>query len=255
MKQPSNGKNTYQSSQRVDYFIANSEETQKRIQKFYHREAAVIYPPVNIPNRIVIPSEVEGSSDRRERKRASLDSSVTPFLQNDKMRYYLTVSRLARAKHVDILILVANKMKLNLKIVGSGRDEKYLKSIAGNTVEFLGNVFDSELPKLFQNAKAFLFSAVDEEFGIAPIEAMSYGLPVIAYASGGIKETVKDDVNGYLFNELQEDSLIKKVNQLTSLAKEKYLEMRKNARKEAEKYSFENFKRQILEFVNSKMSS
>src|SRR3989344_9063790 len=77
----------YISSQRVDYFIANSEETQKRIQKFYHREAAVIYPPVNIPKN----STILGRSDQ------------------DGNAYFITVSRLARAKHIDILIETANK--------------------------------------------------------------------------------------------------------------------------------------------------
>lgn len=222
----------YISSQRPDYFIANSEETKKRIQKFYRRDSKVIFPPVNIPSKQTI-----------------LERSF-----QDGTGYFITVSRLARAKHIEVLIRTANKLKFNLKIVGTGRDENYLKSIAGRTVEFLENVSDEEIPKIYQNAKAFLFSAVDEEFGIATIEAMGYGLPVIAFASGGIKETVKDGVNGFLFNDLNDDSLIKKINELRNLKNEKYLEMKKNARKESEKYSFENFKKQILEFVNSHKS-
>ena len=254
------------SSQRVDYFIANSEETKKRIQKFYRRDASVIYPPVNIPPRFVIPSTSTSLSVNSARNLATkrsvnkknyaeLDSSVASLLRNDEKGYYLTVSRLARTKHVGVLIRAANKMKFNLKIVGNGRDEKYLRSIAGETVEFQNDISDAALNLLYRNAKAFLFSAIDEEFGIAPVEALGQGLPVIAYASGGIKETVINGVNGYLFKELNENSLSKKVNELTSLSKEKYLEMRKNARKEAEKYSFDNFKKQILEFINSIMSS
>ena len=254
------------SSQRVDYFIANSEETKKRIQKFYRRDASVIYPPVNIPPRFVIPSTSTSLSVNSARNLATkrsvnkknyaeLDSSVASLRRNGEKGYYLTVSRLARTKHVEVLIRAANKMKFNLKIVGNGRDEKYLRSIAGETVEFQNDISDAALNLLYRNAKAFLFSAIDEEFGIAPVEALGQGLPVIAYASGGIKETVINGVNGYLFKELNENSLSKKVNELTSLSKEKYLEMRKNARKEAEKYSFDNFKKQILEFINSIMSS
>ena len=216
----------YISSQRVDYFIANSEETKKRIEKFYRRDAEVIYPPVNIVKELGHP-------------------------QGD---YYITVSRLARAKHIEVLIEAANKMKLKLKIVGTGRDERYLKSIAGPTVEFLGYVPDTEMPDLFRNASAFLFSAADEEFGIAPIEAMGYGLPVIAYKSGGVVETVKDGVNGYLFEALDENSLATKVKKLESLNEDAYLALRKNARSEAEKYSFGHFKKQILEFIHSKMT-
>ena len=216
------------SSQRVDYFIANSEETKKRIQKFYRRDSLVIYPPVDIPKNSTI-----------------LDRS-----DQDGNGYFITISRLVRSKHIDILIETANKMKFRLKIIGNGRDEKYLRSIAGETVEFLNDISDDTLNLLYKNAKAFLFAAVDEEFGIAPVEAMGYGLPVIAFASGGIKETIKDGFNGFLFNRLSQTELFKKIKLFESLAKEKNMEMRKNARKEAEKYSFENFRKQILKFIN-----
>ncbi len=215
----------YDSSQRADYFIANSQETRARIQKFYRRDSTVIYPPVDIPKKI----------------------------RNSKFEirnYYLTVSRLARAKHIDVLIKAANKMKLPLKIVGTGRDEKYLRSLAGETVEFLGNVSDNKLTQLYTTTKAFLFASVDEEFGIAPVEAMGYGIPVIAYRSGGVPETVKDNVNGFLFNELTPESLIEKIKLLESLPEEKYVTFQKNARLTAEKFSFEVFRKKILKFVN-----
>ncbi|OGK15507.1 hypothetical protein A2774_04400 [Candidatus Roizmanbacteria bacterium RIFCSPHIGHO2_01_FULL_39_12c] len=216
----------YISSQRVDYFIANSEETKRRIRKFYRRDSSVIYPPVNIPKKI--------ATDYRQ----------------PNAEYFLTVSRLARAKQIGILIQAANQMKFDLKIVGSGRDQSYLKSLAGPTVEFLGNLPDEKLPALFQNAKAFLFSAIDEEFGIAAVEAMGYGLPVITYASGGLKETVRHGLNGFLFDELNPSSLITQIKKLEGLTKNKYLQMRKMARNESEKYSFEKFKQQLLKFIS-----
>ncbi|MFH0979531.1 MAG: glycosyltransferase [Candidatus Roizmanbacteria bacterium] len=215
----------FTSTQRADYLIANSEETKRRIEKFYRRSSTVIYPPVNIPQKLVNP--------------------LTRQLNN----YFLTVSRLAKAKHIDVLIKAANKMKFNLKIIGAGRDEEYLKSIAGPTVEFLGNLSDQEFKKLFSNAKAFLFSSKDEEFGIAPVEALGYGLPVIAYNSGGVPEYVIDGKNGFLFDKLDEDLLVKKVNELTSLSEEKYLEMKKEARKTAERFNEERFKKEILSFI------
>ncbi|RJQ38663.1 glycosyltransferase family 4 protein [Candidatus Microgenomates bacterium] len=220
----------FSSSQRADYLISNSEETRLRIKKFYRRDSIVIYPPVDIP----------------------------PFSKNfsgQALDYYLTVSRLARAKHIDILIKAANKSKLQLKIVGTGKDEEYLKSIAGPTVEFLGNLSDQELKKTYTNAKAFLFASRDEEFGIAPVEAMGYGLPVIAFRSGGLPEYVVNGKNGYLYNELEENSLIGRVDELTNLSKEKYLNMRKEARKTAERFSEENFKKNILNFVRSKTNA
>ncbi len=212
----------FKSSSRPDYLIANSIETKNRIKKFYRRNSIVIYPPVEIPKRIVIKSGGE---------------------------YFLTVSRLARAKHIDVIIKAANKMKFNLKIIGTGRDEEYLKSIAGETVEFLGNVGDDEFKKYYQNAKAFLFASRDEEFGIAVVEAMGYGLPAIAYRSGGVPEYVKDGINGFLFDELDENSLINKIRLFNKLDGKTLHKMKKTARATAEKYTVSNFKKNILNFV------
>ncbi len=230
----------FYSSKRADYLIANSEETKKRIEKFYRRNSTVIYPPVNIP--LGHPKGVQAQDIHR----------------HPKGDYYLTVSRLARAKHIDVLIKAANKMKFNLKIVGSGRDEEYLRSIAGPTVEFLGNLTDEQMKKIYFNAKTFLFASKDEEFGIAVVEAMGYGLPIIAYRSGGIPEYVIDNKNGYLFDKLDEDALIKKINEftlriggLTGLSKEEYLEMKKQARKTAERFSEKKFKKNVLSFIKT----
>lgn len=222
----------FTSTQRADYLIANSEETRLRIKKFYRRDAIVIYPPVNIPP---LSKNFGGQAKKAP-------------------DYYITVSRLARAKHIDVLIKAANKSKFKLKIVGSGRDEERLKQMAGPTVEFLGSLTDEKLKKTYQNAKAFLFASKDEEFGIAVVEAMGYGLPVIAYRSGGIPEYIVDDKNGYLFDKLNVDSLIKRIDELTSLSKEEYLEMRKEVRKTAERFSEEKFKENIIRFVKSKIT-
>ena len=218
----------FRSTKRPDYLIANSKETKKRIEKFYRRDSTVIYPPVNIP-----PVSVISSAARNLAKR----------------NYFLTISRLAKAKHIDVLIRAANKMKFSLKIVGTGRDEEYLKSIAGPTVKFLGNIEDAEFKKLFSGAKAFLFASKNEEFGIAAVEAMGYGLPVIVYNSGGIPEYVKDGVNGLLFDELNPSSLIKKIEEFEKLNESQLLEMKKQARETAENFSEENFKRNILAFI------
>lgn len=213
----------FKSSSRPNFLIANSLETKKRIEKFYRRDSTVIYPPVSIPE--------------------SLSGKAAGG------QYFLTISRLARAKHIDVLIEAANKMKFNLKIVGQGRDEKYLRSIAGPTVEFLGNVEDRDFKSINENAKAFLFSSRDEEFGIAVVEAMGYGLPVIAYKSGGIPEYVKDNVNGFLFEKLNEDSLIKKIKEFNRLSPDRYRTMRREARKTAERFSLHNFQKRFLNFV------
>ncbi len=213
------------SSARIDFFLANSEETKRRIAKLYRRDSKVIYPPVNIPEKLSVSAE------------------------HKPQNYYLTVSRLARAKHVDVLIRAANKKKFNLKIVGEGRDKDYLKSISGPTVEILSSVSDEMLPELYKNAKAFLFASVDDEFGIAPVEAMGHGLPVIAYASGGVPETVIDGERGFLYHTLHEDSLIEKIEKMEQLSEKEYMNLRLTCREAAEKYSFDIFKQNILNVV------
>ncbi|NTU74364.1 glycosyltransferase family 4 protein [Candidatus Roizmanbacteria bacterium] len=218
----------YIASQRPDYLIANSQETRRRIQKFYRRDAEVIYPPVTIP-----------------------DNLPEDKIQGD---YYITVSRLARAKHVEIVIEAANKGKKKLKIVGKGKDLNYLKGLAGPTIEFAVDVSDEELKDIYLQAKAYLFASVDDEFGIAPIEAMGYGVPVIAYASGGLKETVVPVENGLLYEELSGDSLLKKLHEFEQMSEAQVKKMRIAARLSAEKYSFEVFKKNVLNFVDKSIS-
>lgn len=217
----------YSSSQRPDILIANSEETKKRIKKLYNRDSTVIYPPVDIPKVSIIKYKVSDAD------------------------YYVTVSRLGKAKHIDLLIQSSNVHKFKLKIVGKGRDLEFLKSLAGESVEFITNASDQERDELLKNAKAFLFASVDEEFGIAPIEAMAFGTPVIAYDSGGLKETVKNGINGFLYNELSTESLLRAIKKLEELSSEVFLDMRKASRKESEKYSFERFKREIVDLANN----
>ncbi len=218
----------YISAQRVDYFIANSIETKRRIKKFYRRDATVIYPPVSIPKK----SEIS----------------------NRTGKYYLTVSRLARAKHIEILIKAALKEGFNLKIVGKGRDMKFLRKIAGKArnIEFLEEVSDKKLNNLYRDAKAFLFASVDEEFGIAPIEALGHGVPVIAYSSGGVPEYIKEGINGYLYRDLTPDSLIKKIKILEALKVKEKMKMRKEAYKTASFFSTDKFIVRIKKFIKEK---
>lgn len=220
----------YLSSQRVDHFIANSEETKRRISKFYRRDAEVIYPPVNIPSPAV----------------------VTGVHKTDHSKpYYITISRLARAKHIEILIEAANKTKFNLKIIGSGRDEAFLKQMAGPTVEFLGNLPDDKFDEIVTHAKAFLFASVDEEFGIAIVEAMGRGVPAIAFASGGVPEIIDDGKNGLLYRELSAESLSAAVKSYESVSSDKLAEFRTEARKKSEQFSYEIFKKNILKSIES----
>ena len=180
-------------SQEVDHYIANSNETAKRIAKFYRRSSIVVYPPVNIPE-------------------------TAPAKQLAKRNYYLSVGRIAQSKHVDLAILAANELKVPLKVVGTGKGLEYLRQLAGSTVEFMGEVTDEELSELYAGAKALFFPAEDEDFGIVPVEAMGHGVPVIAHRSGGPLESVLENKTGVFFEEFTVDAVVAAVKKLDTLS-------------------------------------
>ncbi len=187
-------------AQQVDIFIANSREVQRRIQKFYRRDAIIIYPPVDIPEKLLIG--------------ANKDHATTK-----KSGYFLYVNRLAFAKHPELAVQAAMELKLSLKVVGTGKMMAALQNMAGPNVEFLGSVSDQQLHELYAGARALLYPVEDEDFGIVPVEAMSYGVPVIAHRSGGPQETIVDLENlqkskaatGVFFDELSTTGLTKAV--------------------------------------------
>jgi glycosyltransferase involved in cell wall biosynthesis len=153
----------FNAMQRVDHVASNSNYIASRVLKYFRRQSTVIYPPVN---------------------------TSMGYLADQHGDYYLSLSRLNKDKRIDLAILACNRLKRRLLVVGGGREERELKSIAGPTVEFLGEMPDAELPALYAKCRAFLFAA-DEDFGIAPVEAQAFGRPVIAYGHGGSLETVR----------------------------------------------------------------
>ena len=170
------------SAKRVDRYIANSTTTQERIKRIYNRESIVIPPPVD---------------DRFfEAKSGQLSTDS----------YFLAVGRFVPYKRFDLLIELANELKLPLKIAGKGQDEARLKKLAGPTVEFLGFVPDGDLPALYARAEAFFFPQY-EDAGIVLLEAQATGTPVIAYNAGGAQDMVIDRQTGVFFNEQTIDSL------------------------------------------------
>ena len=152
----------YLSSVRIDKLIANSNYTAKRIKKYWGRDSEVIYPPVNT-------------------KRFSPRS-----LRSD---FYLSVSRLVPNKRVDLLVKAFNELELPLIIIGSGPEKKQLKKLAKKNITFMGFQEDNIVKKLLEECRAFVYAGV-EDFGIAPVEAMAAGAPVIAYGKAGILDTV-----------------------------------------------------------------
>jgi glycosyltransferase involved in cell wall biosynthesis len=172
----------YAAAQRVTHFIAISSDIQQRIQRYYDRDAVVIFPPVETERFQPVPAADVGD-------------------------YFLIVSRLIPYKRIDLAIAAATRLNLPLKIGGKGRDRQRLQDMAGPTVEFLGFVPDDELPDLMARAKAFIFPGL-EDFGITPVQAQAAGRPVIAYGGGGALDTVLPGVTGEHFGELSAESLM-----------------------------------------------
>ena len=185
-------------SKNVDQYLANSQTTATRIKKFYNRPALVINPPVAI--------------DKFEIKNLDLIKNYKLKIKN----YYVTGGRLARAKRYDIAIKACNQLGLKLKVFGRdfANNLADLKSISDKNIEFLGEITNDEKNKLLQSAKAFIFCSEHEDFGIAPVEAMAAGCPVVAYASGGVTETIIDGKTGILFDKLDVASCISAIQKL-----------------------------------------
>jgi len=179
----------YVAAQRVNYFIANSQNTKEHIKKYYHRESIVIHPCVD-------------------------DAYFYPTTAKED--YFLMAGRLQHHKRGDLVIEAFNKSGLPLKVAGTGRALESLKAKANKNIEFLGRVSDDELRDLYSSAKAFIFPQ-EEDFGIMPLEAMACGTPVIAYGKGGALETVIDGKTGIFFYEQNAGSLLVALDKFNSL--------------------------------------
>ena len=208
-------------AQKVDYFIANSQNVAKRIKKIYRRDSEVIYPPVEIPK-------------------------ISRVQKGD---YYLVISRIVGGKGLDLAVKTAVKLGIKLKIAGRPAgyymEYKKLQKLAKNVVEFLGYVDDKKMVGLYAGAKAFLALAEDEDFGITPVESMLAGTPVVAYRGGGYLESVVDGKTGVFFDN-------QSVEDLTAAIK-KFEGMKFNSEdcvSRARKFSKERFKKEMLEFID-----
>lgn len=206
---------------RVDHFIAISAEIRRRIAKIYRRESTIIYPPVDT---------------------ARFEPS------NKREAYYLMVGRLVPYRRIDLLIEAFNQLGRPLTIVGTGRDRERLEAMAGPNITFLGYVADDLLPDLMARCRAFVFPG-EEDFGIAPIQAMAAGRPVIAYGAGGALETVIPGRTGYLFARQSVTDIIKAVEAFDpdslSVAE---------IRRHAEGFDRSVFNRRFTEFVEQKLA-
>lgn len=215
-----------QAATRPDYLLANSHIVGKRVETFWGRNAQVVYPPVD--TAFYAPSEHVTKSD-----------------------YFITHSRLVRYKRIDILIDACIQQNKKLMVVGDGPDYKRLKAIAkrSSLIEFTGYVSHEEKRHLLQEAKGFLFAA-EEDFGIAPVEALAAGTSVLAYGKGGVTETITADT-GMFFKEQSAKSLAGSLENFETFVGHVNAGV---LRKQAEKFSKKQFIDTYSATVSNKVS-
>jgi glycosyltransferase involved in cell wall biosynthesis len=205
---------------RVDAFLSISEAVRNRVQRIYGRESDVIYPPVDT-------------------------ARFRPSTENGHDNYFLIISRLVPYKRIDLAVRAFSDLGLPLWIGGDGRDRADLEAMAGPSVRFLGRVPDGDLPALLARCRAFIFPGL-EDFGIAPVQAMASGRPVIAYAGGGALDTVVDGVTGSFFHEQTPGSLARAVREFDGSAFDPAF-----IRAHAEQYDVSVFKARMRAFVDA----
>lgn len=165
--------------QRPDVILVNSPFSGQRIKKFYHRETKTLFAPVEI-------------------------EQFTPSIERDD--YYVTVGRLVPLKGVDLMVKAFNESGRQLIVIGDGPQMQELKQLAKSNIKFTGKLSTPEIAKILGRARGYLAMA-EEDFGIANVEALASGCPVIAWGQGGVVYTVEHGKTGWLFGERTSEAL------------------------------------------------
>jgi glycosyltransferase involved in cell wall biosynthesis len=175
-----------------DVVVANSTYIAERIKKVWRRESIVVHPPVDVERFA---------------------------LRDAKEDFYLTASRMVPYKRIEIIAAAFARMpSRRLVIVGDGTNEARVREAAAGApnIAFRGRVATPELVALTQSARACVFAA-EEDFGIATVEALACGTPVIAYGRGGARDIVTDDT-GLFFDAQAPEAIIAAVERFETLS-------------------------------------
>jgi glycosyltransferase involved in cell wall biosynthesis len=202
-------------AQRVDRYVANSRLTATRVRRYFGREAAVLHPPVEIGR----------------------------FRAAPVGDHYMVLAELMAHKRIDVAVRAFDALGLPLIVVGDGPELRRLRRIAGPTVAFTGRVSDERVADLLARARALVVTAT-EEFGIAAVEALAAGRPVIALAEGGVRESVVEGVTGTFFEPCDADALAVAVREFDPLSVDP-----RACRVAAERFSADRFRAQLRRIV------
>ena len=213
----------FKAAQRPEYYITISEYAKEAFKKCYGRKATVINPAVEVAN---------------------FKKTCGKPVEN----YYITTSRQVNWKRIDLAVKACLMTQRKLMVVGDGSEHERLVRLAKGSglIEFVPVVGKEKLAKLLASAKGYLFPSM-EPFGIAPVEAMASGCPVIAFKEGGAQDYVKAGVNGIFFEEQTATSLAEAI-----LKFEKMKFNRKKISESVDNFSVKRFDKEIRNFVNEK---
>ncbi|XUW92393.1 glycosyltransferase family 4 protein [Burkholderia sp. M6-3] len=211
----------------VDHLLANSHFIARRIRKAYQRDATVIYPPVDLDNMVMC---------------------------TQKENFYVTASRMVPYKRIDLIVRAFSQTpERKLVVIGDGPEMKRIKAVAGPNVTILGHQPLEVLVDHLRRARAFVFAA-EEDFGISVVEAQACGTPVIAFGRGGALESVVglplEQPTGVFFGEQTAESLLEAV---TRFERNATLFDPVNCRQNAERFSTENFKTALTDFIDARL--
>ena len=213
-------------AQSPDYYVTISEYAKDAIKKYYGREAVIIHPPVEI-------------KDFKMKQRNN--KPVEKYVENS----YIVTSRQVNWKRIDLAVKACEMTQRHLVVVGEGPEHKKLVKMAkgSDLVKFLPLMKKEKLARYLGAAKGYLFPSL-EPFGIAPVEALAAGCPVIAYGVGGARDYVEDGKNGVLFEKQTAKSLAEAI-----LKFEKMKFNRAKVSKTAEKFGEERFNTELKNFI------
>ena len=265
---------------RPDYYLTISDFAQQEIKQFYERESTIIYPPVAVENfqpvapyRETIQSNCQILSQHNLNKKQTkikLENNIkhnkSQIISEKSARelpeilqklpesfltqgFYLNFSRQVNWKRLDLILAACKKLKLNLVLIGNGAAHESLANQAAGSkhVVFFDVLPQSNLKEFVKYAKAFIFPS-NEPFGIAPVEALASGCPVIALKQGGAMDYIQDGKNGLFFEEQSVDSLAQTLKNFEAKSVNSFLSPQEISAT-ATKFSTENFHRKIRQFV------
>ncbi|MEK7059531.1 MAG: glycosyltransferase, partial [Patescibacteria group bacterium] len=201
-----------------DYIVDNSTHTQAMIKRYYRRDSAVIFPPVEIER-------------------------FKPRIKAPLRHGFVVAGRQTPYKRFDLAIEACDELKVPLVVIGDGPDHKRLEKLAGRGTTFLTNVNDSELVDHFQSALGFIMPNMDD-FGIVAIEAMAASTPVIAYNKGGALDYVVQGKTGLFFDK----QTVKNLVAVLEVATTKSFDYEAIA-EQSKQFSVLTFKKNMLDYI------